>query len=342
MAIKIESGRRARPQKVVIYGPEGVGKSTLAQHLPAPIFIDAERGTDHLDVDRIQCDTIGDVRAAVSHLLANPGHYKTAVIDTVDWVERRLSQDLCKNENAGSIEDVGGGYGKGYTKLAEHMMDLLALFDRLRSKGMHVVLLAHAKLSRVEDPEAVGSYDRFELKMEKKGAALVKEWADALLFLNFRTKVVTEKGKSVGKGQGGEERTIYTTRHAARDAKNRHGLPDRLDVPRSNPAQFLAPIFNGDAPAPAPAQAPAAEESAGEPETEPQGAGVLDAMEIMVAQAGGPDRVLSFLKSRKVIANTPGVTLADIPADYAARVLSKPDAFVKAVDEFHAKEGASA
>jgi len=335
--IKIETGRKVRPQKVVLYGPEGVGKSSLAEDLPVPIFVDVERGTDHLDVDRIQCDTIGDVREAIAHLLKNPGHYKTVVIDTIDWVERRLSQDICKNNNVESIEDVGGGYGKGYTRLAEELMELLTLFDRLRTKGLHVVLLAHAKMVRVEDPETVGAYDRYELKMEKKGAALVKEWADALLFANFKTKIVTEKGKQVGKGQGGEERVIYCTRHAARDAKNRHHMPDRVDMPKVNPARHLAVIFNPSpestkAPEQAPPTTPPTVEETKTKEEE-------ESFEIAVARCGGPERVLAFLIHRKVITES-GATIADVPEDYRARVLRDADAFVSAVEAFHnAKEG---
>ena len=36
----IKRGVQQRPQRVIIYGPEGVGKSTLAAGLPAPVLLD--------------------------------------------------------------------------------------------------------------------------------------------------------------------------------------------------------------------------------------------------------------------------------------------------------------
>lgn len=52
--MRITSGKVVRPQKVVIYGAEGIGKSTLAAQFPNPLFIDTEGGTAQLDVRRIE------------------------------------------------------------------------------------------------------------------------------------------------------------------------------------------------------------------------------------------------------------------------------------------------
>ena len=52
--LNITSGRVARPQKLVFYGVEGIGKTSLAAQTPDPLFIDTEGGTAHLDVRRLQ------------------------------------------------------------------------------------------------------------------------------------------------------------------------------------------------------------------------------------------------------------------------------------------------
>ena len=56
----------------------------------------------------------------------------------------------------------------------------------------------------------------------------IKEWADMLLFANYKTFsiAVDDKGKK-RKAQGGE-RVMYTTHNACWDAKNRYGLPDEV------------------------------------------------------------------------------------------------------------------
>ena len=51
--LNIQKGISAAPPKVVIYGPEGIGKSTLASKFPAPLFIDVEEGTGRMDVARL-------------------------------------------------------------------------------------------------------------------------------------------------------------------------------------------------------------------------------------------------------------------------------------------------
>ena len=51
--MNITRGIIKRPQKVVLYGPEGIGKSTFASHFPAPLFLDVEGSTAQLDVARI-------------------------------------------------------------------------------------------------------------------------------------------------------------------------------------------------------------------------------------------------------------------------------------------------
>lgn len=52
--LNITKGKIDRAQKVVIYGSEGIGKSSLAAEFPDPLFIDTEGGTAHMDVRRIE------------------------------------------------------------------------------------------------------------------------------------------------------------------------------------------------------------------------------------------------------------------------------------------------
>lgn len=237
MALNIIRGKLSRPQKVIIYAPEGIGKSTLASQLPSPIFFDFEGGTDHLEVARLKPDTLADFERWARELIKDRQGFETVVVDTVDWLEESVLKAVvagAENDSVKSIEDFG--FGKGWVHLTEKMNHVLSVFDRLIDAGLHVVCLAHCAVRRFDDPKLASGYDRYELKMYKdrsnaKGtAALLKEWADALLFGTFEDKVkqtgpTGDRGRAVA--SSGRERVLMCTHSAAWDAKNRHGLKDK-------------------------------------------------------------------------------------------------------------------
>ena len=221
--MKITSGKVMRAQKVVIYGSEGIGKSTLASCFPNPLFIDTEGGTAQLDVRRIEKPGSFDgLVSIVNEVAADPDICKTLILDTADWAEQMCIVGVCAKYKKSGIEDFG--YGKGYTYLAEEYSRLLNAFDAVIAAGIHVVITAHAKMRKFEQPDEMGAYDRWEMKLSKQVAPLLKEWCDLLLFCNYKTIVVATKNDTK-KAQGGK-RVIHTTHHPCWDAKNRHGLPE--------------------------------------------------------------------------------------------------------------------
>lgn len=238
--MQITRGKRARAQKVVIYGPEGIGKSTFAAEFPNPVFIDTEGSTDNMDVARLDKPTSWTMlNNEIAFIKANPTECGTLVIDTIDWAESMAVTDVCAQHGKKGIEDFG--WGKGYTYVQEEMGRFLNSLSDLVDMGINVVLTAHAQIKKFEQPDEMGSYDRYELKLGQKTgsktAPLVKEWADMVLFANYKTLVMTtDNGKK--KAQGGE-RVMYTNHRPAWDAKNRHGLPDELPFNYSGVAHIF-------------------------------------------------------------------------------------------------------
>ena len=97
--------------KMVIYGPEGIGKSSLAARFPDPVIIDTEGGTAHMDVRRIdKPQTWEELLSIVREIAATPGICKTLVIDTADWAEVLCIDFICRKYNQPGIESFG--YGK--------------------------------------------------------------------------------------------------------------------------------------------------------------------------------------------------------------------------------------
>ena len=234
--LNITAGRVARPQKLVFYGSEGIGKTSLAAQCPDPLFIDTEGGTAHLDVRRTQKpEDWEELISLIKEVAATPDVCKTLVIDTADWAEAMCIDYVCKKYNQPGIESFG--YGKGYSYLMEEFSHLLLACNEVILSGKNVVITAHAKMRKQELPDEQGAFDRWELKLSKQTAPLLKEWPDALLFLNFKTYVIATEANT-HKAQGGK-RVIYTSHHPCWDAKNRHNLPEELDLAYAS----IAPIF---------------------------------------------------------------------------------------------------
>jgi len=233
--MKIIKGKQQRPQRVVIYGVESVGKTTFASKFPNPLFLDIEGGSNHLAVDRVAVATWKELGECINE--ASRTDYETIVVDSADWAERLAVEDLLATNKKQSVEDFG--FGKGWVMTAEKVSRFLTALDTLIDAGKHVVVLAHSKVQRTEPPDILAAYDRYELKLSKQSSPLVKEWADELWFFRFKTKAVTQdSGKA--KGIWGKERIILTTHSAAYDAKTRSGLAEELPMEWESVAHLFA------------------------------------------------------------------------------------------------------
>lgn len=240
--MEITRGKIQKAKKVVIYGPEGIGKSTFAARFPGAVFIDTEGSTNDMDVARLPRPTSWNMLFdEIEYIKTHTDECRTLVIDTVDWAELLCVEHICAVHNKKGIEDFG--YGNGYVYTKEEFGRFLNKLSDLIEAGINVVLTAHAQLRKFEQPDELGAYDRWELKLGKKTQSqtspLVKEWADMLLFANYKTfSVAVGKDGKKHKGQGGK-RTMYTQHHPCWDAKNRFGLPEECEFDYSVIAEII-------------------------------------------------------------------------------------------------------
>lgn len=239
--MNISRGKVERPQKVVLYGIEGIGKSTFAAKFPDVVFIDTEGSTLRLDVARTDKPTSWTMLLdQVKYFRSNPHLLKTLAIDTADWAESLCVEHICAKAKTDGLE--GFGYGKGYTYLEEEFGRLLNLLEEVIEAGVNVVITAHACIKKFEQPDELGSYDRWELKLAKKCAPLLKEWADMVLFANYKTYVVNVDGQGAQKGKNkaqGNARVIFTSHTPSWDAKNRHDLAYEIPFDYSSIAHCI-------------------------------------------------------------------------------------------------------
>lgn len=212
--------------KFCVYGPEGIGKSTFVSFVPGVIFIDTEGSTSMMEVTRYPTPISWQMLLSEVDDFASHPEYKSLVIDTADWAEKLCTEYLLAKNEWPSIE--APGYGKGYVYLAEEFSKLLMKLSACIKQGKNVGFTAHAMMRKFEQPDELGAYDRWELKMSKKCAPLIKEWSDILLFANYKTLVYqADKDGKKHKAAGGQ-RVMYTSHHPCWDAKNRMNLPEEM------------------------------------------------------------------------------------------------------------------
>lgn len=228
MSLKnVVKGKIETPLRTLLYGVEGIGKSTFGANAEAPIFLCAEDGTAQLDVQRFpEPQTWTEVFQAVTVLIQEEHDRKTLVVDTLDWLEPLNWAHVCAKGKKQSIEDFG--YGKGYTAALDEWRRFARALDRLRGeRAMNIILLAHSWVKTFKNPEGE-DYDRYNMKLHDKAGGFLREWCDVALFANYETYTHEDKGRAKGVSTGA--RVMHSERCAAWDAKNRYDLPPTMPL----------------------------------------------------------------------------------------------------------------
>ena len=228
----VTRGKIELPELIVLYGTEGVGKSTFAASAPKPIFLGTEKGTANLDVARLPSpQSVDDVKLALTELTNEAHDFATLAVDSLDWLEPIIHAQVCK-EGGGvnHIDNAYGGYGKGYVAATNLWRQLTQMMADLREKKkMNIILLAHAEVKTFQDPQNNAGYDRYQMKLHKGASALVREFVDCVFFANYETYTKQDKQQKT-RAYGEGSRLMHTERRPAFDAKNRFSLPAELPL----------------------------------------------------------------------------------------------------------------
>lgn len=222
----ISRTRRVRAPKIVVCGAGKVGKTTFASKAPNPVGILAEDGSDAVDTAAFPLvQSLNDVYAAIGVLLNDEHDFATVFIDSLDWLEPMVHAHVCAQNNWVNIE--APGYGRGYVAAAAEWRNLLDGLDALRAqRNMAVILIAHDKIKRIEDPLTEG-YDSHVLKLHDRASALVLEWADVIGYAGYRVFVKQTDagyGQKESKAATTGERLLHVEAHPAHCGGNRFSL----------------------------------------------------------------------------------------------------------------------
>jgi hypothetical protein len=227
---KVTTGRKTKPHLVLIYGPDGVGKTSFAAGAPSPIFLGTEDGTDFLDVARFPSpNSWVDVIESIKELITKEHKFKSLVIDSLDWLEPLLWRQICDEYKVKSIELAAGGFGKGYVEAVDRWAKLMQLLNLVRvKKSMNIILIAHCETKTYNDAQLQVQYERYQLKLDKRASPKFREWVDAVLFANY--EIYTQKDGNSIKAFGEGGRRIWTEGRPGFDAKNRMGLKESIGL----------------------------------------------------------------------------------------------------------------
>lgn len=246
MALKLAPKPSRVPISTLIYGLEGIGKTTFAAASPKPVFIQTENGLTALpNVERFPLATDYDtVMSQLEELRKEAHDFQTLCIDSLDWFERLLWSKCCEDYRCNSLEEVLGGYGKGPGVALNYWRTFFQSLDALKSeRGMSVILIAHHATSKVENPDG-SNYTRFAPRLEQKHAEpIVKEWVDCMLFAHVPLVLakMEQKGKDnrhVAK-QGAAGRILRCVGTPTCSAKNRFGIPEIIPLDYAEYAKYL-------------------------------------------------------------------------------------------------------
>lgn len=251
MAISLSSLRKVRADKppfIFIYGPEKIGKTTLAAEFPNPVFLQTEDGASgDLELDSFgQLTSFQAVLDAIGALATEDHEFSTVVLDSISALEKLVWAEICQRSNVASIELAAGGYGKGYIEADNAWQEIIDALRYLRDeRGMAVVLVGHALISRFDDPETQ-SYSRYEIDLHKRANSLITRQVDAILLVKKDVTIKTD-GAKAGTGRaradGGDSRWIYAQGKPAFVAGNRFNMPEKLLYERGKGFAALAPFF---------------------------------------------------------------------------------------------------
>ncbi len=249
---------KPKPPRILIYGPEGVGKTRFGTQAEKPVFVPTEDGlAAYPDIPKYPvAQTYTQFIRNLEEIAYEQHDFRSLVIDSLDWLEYLIWQQICLEQNVKSIDDASGGFNKGKdTTALDIIRGYLKLLDVInKERDMTIIQICHSQTKTYSAPDTL-AYDRFCIKLHENksgvGAApLLFEYSDIVLFANFYVGITkdalpgsTKKNpKERTRGIGSGDRVLYTEERPAFRCKNRFSLP--AEIPYDFEGNYWQTLIN--------------------------------------------------------------------------------------------------
>lgn len=249
---RLRSSKSTNPPITLLYGVDGVGKSSLAAEWPDAYYLPTAGEAPPSDVE-LACpgtmESLEDFFEVVGYLLNAEHEFKTLIVDSLDGVEPLANAVTCARIGADSINSNEKGspaaFGQGQVQSEVEWNMFMEACRDLKQAGIAVVLIAHPEIKRFDSP-VTDPYDRYGVRLNKRAAALVREQSDIVAFMNYRVSIKSKEvapKKEISHAEGGKERQIHLTEGAGFVAKNRYSMPDSITYKKGSGYEAMSKYF---------------------------------------------------------------------------------------------------
>lgn len=242
----LKSTKRDDPPVILLYGVDGIGKTSLAAEFPDPIYLATEGERPPSDVDLVTPGTIesfDELLDVFGELLTEEHDRKSVILDSLDGLEPLVWRATCQRIGVATIEEPG--YGRGYIETDTEWNELMSAVSALARRGICVIMLAHPEIVRFDSP-VTDPYSRYQPKLHKRANALVREKSDIVAFMNYRVSIKEKevaRQTKVAHAEGGKERQVHLNEGAGFNAKNRYSMPDVISYKKGEGFTALSKHF---------------------------------------------------------------------------------------------------
>lgn len=223
----ILSGKKMSPLKGIVYGDNGVGKTTLLASAKNPIIMDMEGNCSHIDAPNCRITTLHDFGGFIDALLAQNHDYKSLIVDSLDSLEVLISTEISDRYTQTELD-----FGKGAAIWKTYAKDIIDKLDKLNTrKGMNILFTAHWKAKSANNP-MTEQYDRYDLRINEIMRTNFCNWSQFIV-LAIKDVIFEEKKKGdfgKKKAKSLERRVLYTRGDPTYYGKNVFNLPEKMPM----------------------------------------------------------------------------------------------------------------